>query len=56
MVVIPHPLGGLTQEQVYRKAEAALPEILKKAARQTDRDEKADPQKSSVNAKGGMKT
>ncbi len=33
MTVIPHPLGGLTKEQVYKKAEAALPDILKKAAR-----------------------
>jgi hypothetical protein len=33
MTVIPHPLGGLTKEQVYQKAEAALPDILKKAAR-----------------------
>jgi len=30
LAVIPHPLGGLTQEQVYRKAEAALPEIVKR--------------------------
>ena len=32
LAVIKHPLGGLSQEQVYRKAEEALDTIVRKAA------------------------
>jgi hypothetical protein len=33
MAVIEHPLGGLTKEKVFAKAEGALEDIVRKAAR-----------------------
>jgi hypothetical protein len=33
LAIIPHPLGGLSKEEVYQKAEEALEDILSKAAR-----------------------
>jgi hypothetical protein len=32
LAVIPHPLGGLSKEEVYGKAEGALEDVVRKAA------------------------
>jgi hypothetical protein len=30
-VVVPHPIGGLSEEEVHAKVDAAFPEIMKAA-------------------------